>query len=204
MLCLQAIDVAMKRAGRSLEATKGYHFPGGGAYVEYDGTEDSLPQLVVELNAALAAITSESIPTHTRTDPATGDRIASSQRDRVYHNLPPHSHLPRTEQRGETSLECNARETRSSFPGQRCRRGLPVRRDARQDDRRTGPRRRDQSEEQVEEIASLVHCGVIIFRHPLCYYQYCSTVLLSDSHSDSTADGTGLPGWATKVTITRL
>ncbi|KAJ1455634.1 hypothetical protein M885DRAFT_616898 [Pelagophyceae sp. CCMP2097] len=72
-----ALDVAMARAGQTLPPAKGYHFPDGGAYVEYDGTVSAadLPQLVEALNAHLAQLIGEDLQTVRRVDAKTGDRI---------------------------------------------------------------------------------------------------------------------------------
>ncbi|KAJ8611154.1 hypothetical protein CTAYLR_003580 [Chrysophaeum taylorii] len=70
-----AIDVAMTRSGTRLPPLKGYHFPDGGAYVEYEGSVPDAAGLVASLNAHLAAIVDENGPTRRLVDPRTGDRV---------------------------------------------------------------------------------------------------------------------------------
>lgn len=72
-----AIDVAMTRAGRALPATKGYHWPDGGAYVEYDNSVSpiSTAGLVEELNRHLADIISSDFATRKSINEETGDRV---------------------------------------------------------------------------------------------------------------------------------
>lgn len=68
------IDVAMTRAGVQLEAAKGYHFPDGGAYVEYDGTVEDVATLAERLNGHIKAIIAENAPTKVERS-QTGDRV---------------------------------------------------------------------------------------------------------------------------------
>jgi len=63
-----AIDAAMDRAGCELVPAKGYHFPDGGAYVEYDGRVEDTASLVASLNDHLAHIIREDTPVLTTTD----------------------------------------------------------------------------------------------------------------------------------------
>ena len=76
------IDAAMERCGVTLEPTKGYHFPGSGAYVEYADppetrmTPEERTALLPKLQAALDELISEDGPTDVATD-AEGTRIVT-------------------------------------------------------------------------------------------------------------------------------
>jgi len=70
-----AIDGAATRAGLALKPAKGYHFPDGGAYVEYDGKVADTDSLIKSLNEHLENIVAEDSKTLRNIDPNTGDRI---------------------------------------------------------------------------------------------------------------------------------
>mmetsp|Transcript_6019 Transcript_6019/g.18903 ORF Transcript_6019/g.18903 Transcript_6019/m.18903 type:complete len:274 (+) Transcript_6019:98-919(+) len=72
-----AIDVAVDRAGYDVVPAKGYHFPDGNAYVEYQGKVADTAAFVAALNDHLLAIVAADEPTRVDTDPSSGDRIVA-------------------------------------------------------------------------------------------------------------------------------